>query len=78
MKNSSLLIRTVIIVVITLVGIYLVFGPRGSVSAKILPGRESRTISPKISISDLDLKGGSHLGDARQNGRLSEKSDDEQ
>ena len=61
MKNSSLLIRTAIIVVITLIGIYLVFGPRGSVSASdfSLEGIKNN-LAKNINLG-LDLKGGSHL-----------------
>ncbi len=61
MKNSSLWIRTAIIVVITLIGIYLVFGPRGSVSAKdfTLSGIKEN-LARNINLG-LDLKGGSHL-----------------
>ncbi len=61
MKNQGLLIRTAIIVVITLVGIYLVFGPRGGVSADsfTLPGIKNN-LANNINLG-LDLKGGSHL-----------------
>ena len=61
MKNSSLLIRTGIIVAITLVGIYLVFGPRGSVSGNdfTLSGIKDN-LAKNINLG-LDLKGGSHL-----------------
>ena len=61
MKNNSLLIRTAIIVVITLVGIYLVFGPRGNMSADsfTLQGIKNN-LANNINLG-LDLKGGSHL-----------------
>ncbi len=61
MKNNSLLIRTAIIVVITIVGIYLVFGPRGAVSADsfTLQGIKNN-LANNINLG-LDLKGGSHL-----------------
>ncbi len=61
MKNSSLLIRTVIIVAITLVGIYLVFGPRGDVSASSFTWEGiKQNLARNINLG-LDLKGGSHL-----------------
>ena len=61
MKNSSLWIRTAIIVVITLIGIYLVFGPRGSVSAKDFTWTGIKENLAKNINLGLDLKGGSHL-----------------
>ncbi len=60
-KNSSLLIRTAIIVVITLIGIYLVFGPRGSVSASDFTWQGIKNNLAKNINLGLDLKGGSHL-----------------
>ncbi|MBA2494025.1 MAG: hypothetical protein H0V31_04940, partial [Acidobacteria bacterium] len=61
MKNSSLWIRTAIIVVITLIGIYLVFGPRGSVSGKdITWSGIKENLAQNINLG-LDLRGGSHL-----------------
>lgn len=61
MKNSSLWIRTTIIVVITLVGIYLVFGPRGSISANSFTWSGIKeNLASNINLG-LDLKGGSHL-----------------
>ncbi len=61
MKNNGLLIRTAIIVVITIIGIYLVFGPRGAVSADsfTLQGIKNN-LANNINLG-LDLKGGSHL-----------------
>lgn len=61
MKNSSLWIRTAIIVVITLVGIYLVFGPR-----RVPVANDFTWTGIKQNLADninlgLDLKGGSHL-----------------
>jgi len=61
MKNSSLWIRTAIIIVITLIGIYLVFGPR-----RVPTGNDFTWSGIKQNLSDninlgLDLKGGSHL-----------------
>ncbi len=61
MKNSSLWIRTAIILVITLVGIYLVFGPR-----RVPTGEDftwsgiKQNLAANINLG-LDLKGGSHL-----------------
>lgn len=61
MKNSSLWIRTGIILAITLLGIYLVFGPRGSVSAKDFTWTGIKeNLAENINLG-LDLKGGSHL-----------------
>lgn len=61
MKNSSLWIRTAIIIVITLIGIYLVFGPRGSVSANSFTWQGIKNnLADNINLG-LDLKGGSHL-----------------
>ncbi|MBX3292807.1 MAG: protein translocase subunit SecD [Acidobacteria bacterium] len=61
MKNTGLLIRTAIIVVIALVGIYVVFGPRHSPTAAdfTLEGIKNN-LSENINLG-LDLKGGSHL-----------------
>ena len=61
MKNSSLLIRTLIIVAVTLIGVYLVFGPRGSVEASDFSWDGIKNnLSENINLG-LDLKGGSHL-----------------
>jgi preprotein translocase subunit SecD len=61
MKNSSLLIRTIIIVVVTLIGIYLVIGPRGSVDASDFTWQGiKQNVSENINLG-LDLKGGSQL-----------------
>jgi preprotein translocase subunit SecD len=61
MKNSSLLIRTVIIVMITLVGLYLVFGPRGSITASDFTGQGiKQNLAENINLG-LDLEGGTHL-----------------
>jgi preprotein translocase subunit SecD len=61
MKNNSLLIRTLIILVITLIGIYLVFGPRGTVSANDFTWQGVKdNLARNINLG-LDLKGGSHL-----------------
>ena len=61
MRNNSLLIRTAIIIVITLIGIYLVFGPRGSITAKDFTwSGVKENLAQNINLG-LDLKGGSHL-----------------
>jgi len=61
MKNTGLLIRTAIILIVTLMGIYLVFGPRGSVDANDFTWQGiKQNLSENINLG-LDLKGGSHL-----------------
>lgn len=61
MKNSSLWIRTAIILVITLVGIYLVFGPRRMpVGSDFTWTGIKNNLAENINLG-LDLKGGSHL-----------------
>jgi preprotein translocase subunit SecD len=61
MKNTGLLIRTGIIVAITLVGIYLVFGPRRTpTSADFTWSGIKQNLAGNINLG-LDLKGGSHL-----------------
>lgn len=61
MKNNSLWIRTVIIIVITLLGIYLVFGPRHTpTSADFTWQGIKNNLAENIDLG-LDLKGGSHL-----------------
>jgi preprotein translocase subunit SecD len=61
MKNTGLWIRTGIIIAITLVGIYLVFGPRHSpTSADFTWTGIKENLSKNINLG-LDLKGGSHL-----------------
>ena len=61
MKNSSLLIRTAIILAITLLGLFLVFGPRGSVNANSFTWEGiKQNLAENINLG-LDLKGGSHL-----------------
>nr|HQU82683.1 protein translocase subunit SecD [Pyrinomonadaceae bacterium] len=61
MKNSSLLIRTAIILVITLLGIYLVFGPRRTpVGSDFTWTGIKNNLAENINLG-LDLKGGSHL-----------------
>ena len=61
MKNTGLLIRTAIIVAITLVGIYLVFGPRRTPTTTDFTWAGVKTnLGQNINLG-LDLKGGSHL-----------------
>jgi preprotein translocase subunit SecD len=61
MKNTGLLIRTIIIVVITLTGIYLVFGPRRTPTLHDFTWEGVKeNLANNINLG-LDLKGGSHL-----------------
>ncbi|MEO6051746.1 MAG: protein translocase subunit SecD [Pyrinomonadaceae bacterium] len=61
MKNTSLWIRTAIIVVITIVGIYLVFGPRRAPNTSDFTAQGVKdNLAHNINLG-LDLKGGSHL-----------------
>ncbi|HLA94495.1 MAG TPA: protein translocase subunit SecD [Pyrinomonadaceae bacterium] len=61
MKNTSLWIRTVVILAITLLGIYLVFGPRRTPTAADFTWTGIKTnLADNINLG-LDLKGGSHL-----------------
>lgn len=61
MKNTSLLIRTGIIIVIALVGVYLVFGPRRAPQASDFTWQGIKNnLASNINLG-LDLKGGSHL-----------------
>ncbi len=61
MKNSSLLIRTVIIVAITVIGLYLVFGPRTAPTVNDFTWQGIKNnLANNINLG-LDLKGGSHL-----------------
>lgn len=61
MKNTGLVIRTAIIIAITLVGIYLVFGPRRTpTSADFTWEGIKNNLASNINLG-LDLKGGSHL-----------------
>lgn len=61
MKNSSLWIRTIVIIIVTLVGIYLVIGPRGSFTASdfSLTGIQ-KNVRENMNLG-LDLRGGTHL-----------------
>jgi len=61
MKNSSLWIRTAIIIAVTVFGIFLVIGPRGSISGKDFTWEGIKgNLAENINLG-LDLKGGSHL-----------------
>ncbi len=61
MKNSSLWIRTAIIVAVLVFGTYLVIGPRGSISGKDFTWTGIKAnVAENINLG-LDLKGGSHL-----------------
>ncbi len=61
MKNTSLIVRSVIIVAITLLGIYLVFGPRRTpTGADFTWSGIKANLAQNINLG-LDLKGGSHL-----------------
>jgi preprotein translocase subunit SecD len=61
MKNRTILFRTAIIVVITLIALYLVFGPRESFTANDLSWSGIKNnLAGNINLG-LDLKGGSHL-----------------
>lgn len=61
MRNTGLLIRTGIILAITLIGAYLVFGPRHAPSANDFSWEGiKRNLANNINLG-LDLKGGSHL-----------------
>ena len=61
MKNTGLWIRTAIIIAITLVGVYLVFGPRHAPTSHDLTWQGIKeNLSENINLG-LDLRGGSHL-----------------
>ncbi len=61
MKNSSLIVRTVIIFAVTILGIYLVIGPRNSFTASDFSWEGiKRNLAANINLG-LDLQGGSHL-----------------
>lgn len=61
MKNTGLWIRTAVIIAITLIGIYLVFGPRTKpTSADLTWTGIKKNLAENINLG-LDLKGGSHL-----------------
>jgi preprotein translocase subunit SecD len=61
MKNTSLWIRTIIILAITLVSVYLVFGPRRVPTAADFTWQGIKNnLADNVNLG-LDLKGGSHL-----------------
>lgn len=61
MKNNSLKIRAIVILVVTLVGIYLCIGPRRGLTKQDFSWEGvKKNLSENISLG-LDLKGGSHL-----------------
>src|SRR5690606_34048173 len=61
MKNKTLLIRTLVILIVTLGGLYIVFGPRRApVAADFTWEGIKANLAENISLG-LDLKGGSHL-----------------
>jgi preprotein translocase subunit SecD len=61
MKNKSLWIRAAIILVVTLIGIYLVIGPRRSLNKGDFTWQGiKQNLAENINLG-LDLKGGSHL-----------------
>jgi preprotein translocase subunit SecD len=61
MKSSTLWIRTAVIIAITLLGIYLVFGPRHRPTARDFSWEGIKeNLANNINLG-LDLKGGSHL-----------------
>lgn len=61
MKNTGLWIRTAIIIVITLIGFYVVFGPRAVPTSSDLTWTGiKKNLSNNINLG-LDLRGGSHL-----------------
>lgn len=61
MKNTGLWIRTAVIIVITLIGFYLVFGPRTMpTSSDLTWAGIKKNLSNNINLG-LDLRGGSHL-----------------
>jgi preprotein translocase subunit SecD len=61
MKNTGLWFRTALILVITLIGIYTVFGPRRTPNAEDFTWQGIKNnLAQNINLG-LDLKGGSHL-----------------
>ena len=61
MKNTSLVVRTVIIIAITVAGIYLTFGPRRVPTASDFTWQGIKNnLAENINLG-LDLRGGSHL-----------------
>src|SRR5688500_9521710 len=61
MDNNKLWIRTILIIVVTLAGIYLVFGPRRTpTTADFTWDGIKANLAENINLG-LDLRGGSHL-----------------
>ncbi len=61
MKNKGLWFRTAIIIAVTLIGVYLVFGPRRAPNAEDFTWQGIKNnLAQNINLG-LDLKGGSHL-----------------
>ncbi len=61
MKNNSIKVRAIIILVVTLAGIYLCIGPRRSLTKQDFTWEGvKKNLAENISLG-LDLKGGSHL-----------------
>ena len=61
MKNTTLLIRSAIIVAVTILAVFLVIGPRGSFKASDFSWQGIKNnLANNINLG-LDLKGGSHL-----------------
>ena len=61
MKKKNVLQRTIIILIVTLVGIYIVIGPRRRPNASDFTWSGIKTnLAQNIKLG-LDLKGGSHL-----------------
>src|SRR5688572_9689335 len=61
MNNTRLWIRTALVIAVTLVGVYLVFGPRRTPTTADFTWEGVKTnLSQNINLG-LDLKGGSHL-----------------
>jgi len=61
MKNRAILFRTVIIVIITLIALYMVFGPRQSFTANDFSWSGIKNNLARNINLGLDLRGGSHL-----------------
>src|SRR2546423_9351221 len=61
MKNRGLWIRTAIIAVILIVGVYLVFGPRRTPTMTDITWQGIKTNLAENIHLGLDLKGGSHF-----------------
>jgi len=74
MNRTGLWIRTGVIIAITLIGIYLVFGPRHAPSASDFTWAGIKNnLANNINLG-LDLKGGSHLVMRVKTGNISSAS----